>query len=179
VRLSLSAAFIALAVLANWLASKYVVNVPLTSYVAPAGVFCIGAALVLRDWIQQLAGLWWTIALVIIGGGASYLIGDVAGWTGLQKISVASLVAFIVSETVEAAVFTPIRNRNLTAGVLASGMIGNAIDSWLFLTLAFGSTAFFWGNFIGKAEMILVGGLLTAARRYALPVSRGDVPLTR
>lgn len=63
-KFSLSAAFVGLAVFANWLASKYVVTVPLTDYVAPAGVFCIGAALVLRDWIQQLAGLWWTLALV-------------------------------------------------------------------------------------------------------------------
>lgn len=167
----LSVAFVGLAVFANWLASKYVVGVPFTHYVAPAGVFCIGAALVLRDWIQQIAGLWWTLALVVIGGAASYLIGEAAGWTTLRKIAVASLVAFIVSETVEAAVFTPIRNRNLTAGVLASGMVGNAIDSWLFLTIAFGSTAFFWGNFWGKAEMILVGGVLTALRRYKLPVA--------
>jgi uncharacterized PurR-regulated membrane protein YhhQ (DUF165 family) len=167
----LSIAFVALAVLANWLASKYTVHVPLTHFIAPAGVFCIGAALVLRDWIQQLAGLWWALALVVIGGAASYLIGEAAGWTSLQKIAVASLVAFIVSETVEAAVFTPIRNRNLTVGVLASGMVGNALDSWLFLTLAFGSTVFFWGNFWGKAEMILIGGLLTALRRHKLPVT--------
>lgn len=170
-KLSLSAAFVALAVFANWLASKYVVTVPFTDYLAPAGVFCIGAALVLRDWIQQLAGLWWSLALVVIGGAASYLIGDLAGWTSLQKIAVASLVAFLVSETVEAVVFTPLRNRSLTVGVVASGMVGNALDSWLFLTLAFGSTAFFWGNFIGKAEMIIVGGSITALRRYTLPVA--------
>jgi uncharacterized PurR-regulated membrane protein YhhQ (DUF165 family) len=170
VRYPLSFAFVGLAVLANWLASKYVVHVPLTSELAPAGVFCIGAALVLRDWIQQLAGLWWTIVLVLVGGAASYLVGEAAGWTALQKVALASLVAFIVSETVEAAVFTPLRNRNLTAGVLASGLAGNAVDSWLFLTLAFGSTALFWGNFLGKAEMIVVGGALTALRRRLLPV---------
>lgn len=167
----LSALFVGLAVFANWLASKYVVAVPLTADLAPAGVFCIGAALVLRDWIQQLAGLAWTLALVVLGGAASYLIGDAAGWTSLRKIAVASLIAFIVSETAEAVVFTPLRNRSLTAGVLASGLVGNALDSWLFLTLAFGSTAFFWGNFVGKAEMIAVGGLMTALRRYALPVT--------
>lgn len=174
-RYALSVLFVALAVFANWLASKYVVHVPFTTYVAPAGVFCIGAALVLRDWIQQLAGLRWTLALVVIGGGSSYLIGDVAGWTSLQKIALASLVAFIVSETVEAAVFSPLRNRNLTAGVLASGMVGNALDSWLFLTLAFGSTAFFWGNFIGKAEMILIGGGVTYARRLLFPVDEREL----
>lgn len=170
-KIALSTAFVSLAVLANWLASKYIVGVPFTHFVAPAGVFCIGAALVLRDWIQQLAGIVWSIVLILVGAFASYGIGVAAGWTSLQKIAVASLIAFIVSETVELLVFTPLRNRNLTVGVLASGLVGNAIDSWLFLTLAFGSTAFFWGNFYGKAEMILVGGALTAVRRYALPVA--------
>lgn len=169
--LSLSLVYVGLAVLANWLASRYLVAVPFTPYVAPAGVFCIGAILVLRDWLQQIAGLRYTLALVPIGGAASYLIGMAAGWTSLQRIALASLAAFLVSETVEALIFTPIRKRNLTVGVLASGLVGNAVDSWLFLTLAFGSTAFFWGNFYGKAEMILVGAALTLARRRVLPVS--------
>ena len=58
----LAAGYIGLAILANWLASAYVVHVPLTPYAAPAGVFAIGAILVLRDWMQQLRGLWWTMA---------------------------------------------------------------------------------------------------------------------
>lgn len=165
----LSTAFVALAVLANWLASRFTITVPLTDLVAPAGVLCIGATFVLRDWLQQLAGLAWAVAAIPVAGAASYLIGEAAGWTGLQKIAVASLVVFLASETLEVAVFTPLRKRSLTAGVLASGMVGNALDSWLFLTLAFGSTAFFWGNFVGKAEMILVGAVLTAARRLVFP----------
>jgi len=167
----LTATFVALAVLANWLASRFTITVPFSTLVAPAGVLCIGAAFVLRDWLQQLAGFAWALAAIPVAGVASYLIGEAAGWTGLQKIAVASLVAFLASETLEVAVFTPLRKRSLTAGVLASGMVGNALDSWLFLTLAFGSTAFFWGNFVGKAEMIAVGAALTAVRRYALPVA--------
>jgi queuosine precursor transporter len=169
-KLTLTAAFVSLAILANWLASRFTITVPFTDLIAPAGVLTIGAAFVLRDWLAQIAGFWWGVAVIPIAGGASYLIGEVAGWSGLQKIAIASVIAFCASEGLEAIVFAPLRRRNLTIGVLASGMAGNALDSWLFLTLAFGSTAFFWGNFIGKAEMILVGGLLTAARRYALPV---------
>lgn len=168
----LSAAFVALAVLANWLASRFTITVPFTTLVAPAGVLCIGVCFVCRDWLQQLAGFRWALAAIPVAGVASYLIGEVAGWSGLQKIAVASLVAFCASELLEVAVFTPLRKRSLTVGVLASGMVGNALDSWLFLTLAFGSTAFFWGNFVGKAEMILVGAALTAARRFMIPVSR-------
>jgi uncharacterized PurR-regulated membrane protein YhhQ (DUF165 family) len=166
----LASAFVLLAVLANWLASRFTITVPFTDLVAPAGVLCIGAAFVLRDWLQQLAGFAWGFAAIPIAGAASYLIGTVAGWSGLQKIAVASLVAFLVSETIELVIFTPIRKRSLTTGVLASAMVGNLIDSWLFLTLAFGSLAYFWGNFVGKAEMILVGAALTACRRVWLPV---------
>ena len=168
--LPLAACYVGLVILANWLASAYVVGVPLTPYTAPAGVFCIGAVLVLRDWIQQLRGLFWTMPLVYTAGLISWAAGDLAGWTALEKIAIASVVAFTVSETVEAVVFTPIRNRNLSAGVALSGTIGNAVDSYLFLTIAFGSTAFFWGQFWGKSEMIAIGTVLTMMRRRLAPV---------
>ena len=168
--LFLAASYLALVVLANWLASKYVISVGF-GRVAPAGVLCIGVVLVLRDWLQQLRGLLWTMPLVYLAGLASWGIGDAAGWTKLEKIAVASVVAFTVSETVEAVVFTPLRNRNLTLGVALSGTVGNAIDSWLFLQLAFSSQAFFLGQFIGKGEMIAAGTLLTFWRRRLLPAA--------
>ncbi|HEY8775638.1 MAG TPA: VUT family protein, partial [Gaiellaceae bacterium] len=167
----LAAGYVGLVILANWLASAYVVHVPLTPYAAPAGVFAIGAILVLRDWMQQLRGLWWTMPLVYAAGLISWLVGDLAGWTALQKIAVASVVAFTASETVEAVVFTPLRKRNLTLGVALSGTVGLALDSWIFLSLAFGSLAFFWGQFWGKFEMVAIGALLTLARRRLLPVA--------
>ncbi|MGZ4358949.1 MAG: hypothetical protein ACXVZW_04095 [Gaiellaceae bacterium] len=52
-----------------------------------------------------------------------------------------------------------------------SGTVGNAIDSYLFLALAFGSQAFFVGQFIGKSEMIVLGTLVTLARRRLLPAA--------
>jgi uncharacterized PurR-regulated membrane protein YhhQ (DUF165 family) len=168
--LVLGALFVALVLLANWLASRYVVHVPLTPYVAPAGVFCIGGVLVLRDWLQQLAGLAWTMPLVYAAGLLSWGIGDLAGWTSLEKIAIASVVAFTVSETIEALVFTPLRRRSFSLGVALSATVGNAIDSYVFLTLAFSSTAFFWGQFWGKSEAIAVGVALTLARRRLAPV---------
>ncbi|MGZ4358948.1 MAG: hypothetical protein ACXVZW_04090 [Gaiellaceae bacterium] len=84
--LALALAYAALVVLANWLASRYVVSVGL-GRVAPAGVFCIGGVLVLRDWLQQLRGLAWTMPLVYAAGLASWGIGDAAGWTRLEKVA--------------------------------------------------------------------------------------------
>jgi queuosine precursor transporter len=168
--LILAAGYVSLVVLANWLASRYVISVGF-GRMAPAGVLCIGAVLVLRDWLQQLRGLLWTMPLVYAAGLASWGIGDIAGWTKLEKVAVASVIAFTVSETAEAVVFTPLRNRNLTLGVALSGTVGNAIDSWLFLQIAFASQAFFVGQFIGKTEMIALGTLLTFGRRRLLPAA--------
>ena len=167
----LAVAFVALVLLANWLASAYIIHVPLTPYMAPAGVFAIGGVLVLRDWMQQLGGLVRTMPLVYAAGLLSWLVGDLAGWTSLQKVAIGSVVAFTVSETVEAIVFTPIRNRSLTLGVALSATVGNAVDSWIFLTIAFSSTAFFWGQFWGKNEAIAAGVLLTLARRRLAPIA--------
>lgn len=162
---ALSFVYVALVVLANWLASRYTITVPFTDYIAPAGVLCIGGVLVIRDWLQQLAGLYRSLALMVVAGAASYLIGVAAGWTSLQRIAVASLVAFLASETVEAVIFTPVRRKRLGLAVALSATVGNALDSALFLWLAFGSEAFFMGNFIGKAEMIALGTALTVGRR--------------
>src|SRR5919198_3929740 len=138
----LAALFFGLVILANWLASRFVVSVGFGKR-APAGVFCIGGVLVLRDWLQQLRGLLWTMPLVYSAGLASWAIGDLAGWTSLEKIAIASVVAFTISETVEAVVFTPIRNKRLTLGVGLSATVGNALDSYVFFALAFGSQTFF------------------------------------
>jgi uncharacterized PurR-regulated membrane protein YhhQ (DUF165 family) len=132
----LAVSYVGLCVLANWLASRYVITVPFTTYLAPAGVLCIGGVLVLRDWIQQLKGLGYAIPLMLVAGASSYLIGVAAGWTSLQKIAVASVAAFLVSETVETVIFTPLRDRSLTLGVALSATVANYVDSWLFLTLA-------------------------------------------
>jgi uncharacterized PurR-regulated membrane protein YhhQ (DUF165 family) len=171
----LATSFVGLVILANWLASRYVVSVGFGK-TAPAGVFCIGGVLVLRDWLQQLRGLVWTMPLVYLAGGLSWAIGEAAGWTALEKVAIASLVAFTVSETLEALVFTPLRRRNLTLGVAISATAGNAVDSFLFLAIAFGSQAFFLGQFIGKSEMILLGTLLTLARRRLLALAPAIEP---
>jgi uncharacterized PurR-regulated membrane protein YhhQ (DUF165 family) len=109
--------------------------------------------------------------LVYTAGLISWAAGDLAGWTSLEKIAIASVVAFTVSETIEAAIFTPLRKRNLSLGVAASATIGNAVDSYLFLLIAFGGMGFFWGQFWGKSEMIALGTLFTMMRRRAAPVA--------
>ncbi len=170
----LSVAYIALVVSANWLASKYLITVPFTHYLAPAGVLAIGAVLVMRDWIQQLRGLAWTFGLILAAGLLSLASGFAFGYGTLVRVALASLAAFIVSEGIfETAIFTPLRKRHFTLGVALSASVGNLIDSYVFLVLAFPA---FWhslyaGNVIGKFEMIAVGVALTLMRRRWVPVT--------
>jgi uncharacterized PurR-regulated membrane protein YhhQ (DUF165 family) len=64
-----------------------------------------------------------------------------------------------------------LRNRSLTASVVLSATVGNAIDSLLFLWIAFSSEEFFTGQFIGRGWMIAAGTFLTLIRRRALAVA--------
>lgn len=169
----LAVAYVALVVLANWLASKYLITVPFTHYLAPAGVLCVGAVLVMRDWIQQLRGLAWTFALIAVAGLLSLASGFAFGYGTLVRVALASLAAFTVSEGIfETLIFTPLRSRRFTLAVALSATVGNAIDSLVFLLIAFPAiwTSLYAGNFVGKLEMIVVGVALTAVRRRKVPV---------
>ena len=96
-------AYLGLVILANWLAERLRVNVPLTPYQAPAGVFCIGLGAGAARLDPAAARALWTMPLVYTAGLISWGVGDLAGWKGLKDVSVASVIAFTVSETVEAA----------------------------------------------------------------------------
>jgi uncharacterized PurR-regulated membrane protein YhhQ (DUF165 family) len=120
--------------------------------VAPSGVLMIGAALVLRDAIHETYGRRWVMVGIVVGAGLSAVISP--------ALALASGVAFAVSEMADFAVYEPLRRYSRPLGVAVSGTIGGAIDSALFLMLAFGSLDFFAGQFVGKTEMAIAGGVI-------------------
>jgi hypothetical protein len=48
------------------------------------------------------------------------------------------------------AVYTPLRERRLGLAVVTSGVVGAAVDSAVFLWLAFGSLTYLEGQMVGK-----------------------------
>jgi uncharacterized PurR-regulated membrane protein YhhQ (DUF165 family) len=84
---------------------------------------------------------------------------------------VASGTAFLLSETLDFAVYTPLRDRGrFIEAVVLSNTAGLVLDSVVFLLLAFGSLDFLPGQLLGKATMTLVAlPLLATARRFLLP----------
>ncbi|MBR0643362.1 VUT family protein [Plastoroseomonas hellenica] len=115
---------------------------------APSGVLMIGLALVLRDLVQRRLGLRFAFAAVVAGTALSALLAP-------PTLVLASAAAFLVSETADLAVYTPLQRRRLVLAVLASSVAGLVVDSIVFLTLAFGSLAYLPGQVVGKAWMVL------------------------
>jgi uncharacterized PurR-regulated membrane protein YhhQ (DUF165 family) len=116
---------------------------------APSGVVMIGIALVLRDLVQRRLGVSWAVGAILAGAALSAAIAPPA-------LVVASVVAFLLSELADLAVYTPLARRRLVLAVVLSGLVGLVIDSVAFLWLAFGSLDFLAGQVIGKAWMIVL-----------------------
>jgi uncharacterized PurR-regulated membrane protein YhhQ (DUF165 family) len=116
---------------------------------APSGVLMIGIALVLRDLVQRRLGAGFSAGAVVVGAILSALVAPPA-------LVIASGVAFLVSESADLAVYTPLARRGLVAAVLASSVVGLVVDSMIFLWLAFGSFDFLAGQIVGKAWMVLL-----------------------
>lgn len=126
---------------------------------APSGVLLIGAALVLRDAVHRLLGWKWAIAAIIFGAGLSSQFSPGA-------IVVASVAAFVLSELADFAVYAPLQRNRLALAVMLSGIVGAAVDSAVFLWLAFGSLDFIAGQIVGKLWMTaLAAAVIIAARK--------------
>jgi uncharacterized PurR-regulated membrane protein YhhQ (DUF165 family) len=154
--------YIATIFAANWLIAHVgIVHVGF-GLMAPAGVYAVGVAFTLRDITHRTLGPLFTVAAILIGASLSYLVSP--------AFAAASAVAFLASELADFAVYTPLERRSWLGAVALSNTVGLVVDSVLFLTIAFGSLEFFWGQVVGKAWMTLLAVLLLAVgRRAVLP----------
>jgi uncharacterized PurR-regulated membrane protein YhhQ (DUF165 family) len=150
-------AFLGLVPLANWMIQHVgTVCVPqgpclvpvAPGLMAPSGVLTVGVALVLRDVVQRCLGLAFGLLAIVLGTGASMLVAP-------ASLVVASGLAFLISEFADFAVYTPLQRRGLVLAVVASSCLGLAVDSVVFLWLAFGSLAFLPGQVVGKLWAVL------------------------
>lgn len=120
---------------------------------APSGVLMVGIALALRDGIHSILGAKFALIAISIGVVLSAAVAP-------PYLVMASAVAFMLSELSDFAVYTPIRKKSLPAAVMASGLVGSAVDSAVFLWIAFGNLDFIAGQVLGKLWMT---GLAAAA----------------
>lgn len=157
------AGFIAVIVLAN-LAITHIGLVPVGfGLMAPAGVYFAGLAFGLRDVLQDHLGARAVPVAIGIGALLSLALAD-------PFVAFASVMAFLASELLDFAVYTPIRRRHWLIAVAVSNTVGLIADSALFLMLAFGSLEFLWGQLVGKGWVTLACvALFALLRRYLSP----------
>ena len=150
-------------VAANWLIQTFGLIPVGWGLMAPAGVLAAGVSFTLRDLVQDRMGRWWTLGAIGAGALLSLAVSD-------ARFAVASGLAFLASETADMLVYSPLRKRNWLGAVFASNVVGLALDSALFLLLAFGSLDFLAGQIVGKLEVTLltVAVLWMVRRRVAV-----------
>jgi len=160
-------AFMACIPAANWLignaGTKCIPDGPCLipvgfGFMAPSGVLVIGLALVLRDMVQRSLGLRWALGAVVCGAALS-------GFVAPAALALASGLAFLISETADTAVYTPLRKRGFVLALIASSIVGGIVDSAAFLYIAFGSLDHLAGQVVGKTWAVLaVVAVFYAAR---------------
>lgn len=141
---------------ANWAVATFGVVPVFPGLVAPAAVFFVGIAFPLRDFIQRKRGRLWSIGAMLVGVLLSFVV--------TPHFAIASGITFLVSETIDLGVYTLLA-RWFVVAVVVSASAALVIDSAIFLTLAFGSLTFFWGQVVGKGYMAVLGGIIAWAGR--------------
>lgn len=164
-----AALFVATVWFANWLLTRYGVQPIGFGLTAPVGVFAVGLAFTLRDIVHRTLGRLAVIGCILVGCLLAYLIeanAQIPG--GHVSIAVASAIAFLLSETADLLVYTPLEEESFVGAVAASNVVGALVDSALFLWLAFGALTFFEGQVIGKLLMTIAALPVVFLARHRL-----------
>ena len=131
---------------------------------APSGVLWVGVALTLRDVVQTTLGRRPVVFGILAGAALSYLVAP--------SFAVASGAAFLLSEGLDFAVYTPLVERGrVLAAVAASNTVGAVIDTFVFLWLAFHSVTFWQGQVIGKLWMTALALVVIVPWRRRMAVT--------
>ena len=153
--------FVATVYAANWAITEF--GYPSIGFglTAPAGVYFAGIAFTLRDLLHVKGNRFWIISAIIVGALLSGILESDA-----QRIALGSGLAFLLSETADWLVYSPISKKNWLIGVLGSIRVGLVLDSVIFLSVAFGSLEYIEGQIVGKAYMTLAAILVLAIARF-------------
>lgn len=153
-----AAGYLGAVLASNWLISRYGVVPVGFGLMAPAGVYAVGPALVLRDLVQWSLGKRAALATLAVATVLSYLV-------AAPEVAAASTAAFAVSEFLDFLVFTCLAPR-WTRAVFLGGVAGLLADSVVFLLIAFGSLTFLPGQVLGKAYGVAAATVVIATRRH-------------
>jgi uncharacterized PurR-regulated membrane protein YhhQ (DUF165 family) len=130
---------------------------------APSGVYLAGFTFVARDIVQRLAGTKAGLAAIVLGALVSWGVST-------ASLALASGATFLLSESCDFVVYTPLQRRHFPLAVLGSGLVSDAVDSTVFLSLAgIPLSAALPGQLVGKAWLVVAGALVAGLLRRTGP----------
>ena len=134
--------------------------------ICPAGTYMAAFSFPLRDVVQRAGGRWLGVAAIILAGAVSW-------WVSSPTIAVASGGTFLISESFDFLVYTPLQRRWFVPAVVASGIVAAVVDSLIFLKWA--GIGYGGGELAGLIvakllTVVVVGGPLACLLRRRLPV---------
>jgi len=151
------AAFLACVVLANYSISHWGTlafpggphTVTILGLTAPSGVLFVGLSFTFRDLAQLRLGRLPILGAIVLGAGLSAVIAS-------PELALASGLAFAAGESFDFVCYTPLAERgHWWSALVASNTVGSAVDTTIFLWVAFGSLAFWSGQFWLKTLMVI------------------------
>lgn len=185
-------------VLSAQIGANKIIELPFTDLAAPGGTYLIGLALALIEVAHHTAPTrrdgWRNAQVMIAMGFAASAI--LAIWiavvdampaavpsgfgflAGTWRIVLASLAAFIVSESIDNGLGAWLRGRVPDpVRVISTNLVSVPLDSLVFLSIAFGSLAFIDGQIVAKlaATVILGIPLVWILTRYLGGADRATV----
>lgn len=116
----------------------------------------IGATLTLRDKLHDKYGVRIVQVLIFVGGGLSMAFGG-----NIVRIALAGVIAFVLSELVDTAVYHQLRFEEWLKRSNTSNIFGAVVDSAVFPMLAFGG--FPWIIMLAQFAAKVAGGFMWSA----------------
>jgi uncharacterized PurR-regulated membrane protein YhhQ (DUF165 family) len=155
--------FLASIPFANWWLDRFGFWVAPVLGPLPSALWVVAFSFTLRDVAQVVLGR--RLAWVAIAAGTVLSV-----WFASPQLAIASGAAFAISETTDAAVFTPLADRGrFLLGVTLSGYLAGFVDSAVFLRIGFGSVDGWWQLGVAKALVIVAATpLAVIARRLVV-----------
>lgn len=142
--------------------------------VCPAGTYMAALSFPLRDVVQRAGGRWLGVAAILLAALVSW-------WVSSPTIAVASGGTFLISESFDFLIYTPLQRRFFVPAVVASGIVAAVVDSLIFLKWA--GIGYGGGELDGLIvaklmTVVVVGGPLAYLLRRRIPAPLAPVAQT-
>jgi hypothetical protein len=158
--------YIGCILLADILAAKWIVPLPF-GLAVPAGVFAIAPVFTLRDGVHERWRRRGAYILIGIASTTSWALAVLTGSGLLARVTLASVTAFTLNETLDTEIYHKLRQRSRLVAILGSNAVSSLVDSVLFIWVAFGPAwQMMLGQYLVKMLLAALVGLWMTRKQF-------------